>query len=213
MSTIVIFGATGRIGSRVVAEGIARGQRVIAVVRDGTRMESISPDVGIVRGDVSSADSIRTCAVSADVVLMTIGGPDKTIYARAAHAAIAAAQAIGRGAPRIIHLGGGGSLLNDEGVRFVDAPGFPESVIPEGLGQSAALDVYRNSVGAAWTYLSPPPGNFAPGVRTGLYRTGLDHPVVAADGTASMSFEDAAVAIIDEIEVPRFIDERFTIGY
>jgi uncharacterized protein len=80
-------------------------------------------------------------------------------------------------------------------------------------GQAAALEVYGASTDVRWTYVSPPPGHFAPGERTGKYRTGLDHPVVASDGSMRLSYEDYAVAIVDEIEHPRFIGKRFTVGY
>jgi uncharacterized protein len=64
-----------------------------------------------------------------------------------------------------------------------------------------------------WTYVSPPPVHFAPGRRTGTYRTGLDQPVTGADGEARLSYEDMAVAIVDEIEQPKFLNTRFTAGY
>ncbi len=106
------------------------------------------------------------------------------------------------------------SLLNDDGVRFFDLPGFPEDYKPDALGQFQALDAYR-ALGddVTWTYLSPPPVHFAPGERTGRYRTGLDRPVVGDDGHACISYEDYAVALVDEIENPRHLNRRFTVGY
>lgn len=62
-------------------------------------------------------------------------------------------------------------------------------------------------------YLSPPPVHFAPGERTGTYRTGLDHPVTGHDGQARISYEDYAVALVDEIDHPQHLDRRFTVGY
>jgi putative NADH-flavin reductase len=213
VSKIIVFGSAGRIGSRVVGEAVARGHDVVAVVSDSASPDSPPAQLSTIRGDVRSAASIRECAGNAEVIVITVGGTDKTVYADAARAAVNAVNAIGSSGPRIIHLGGGASLLNDDGIRFVDAPGFPETVMLEASGQAAALDIYRASTGVRWTYLSPPPGNFAPGKRTGRYRTGHEHPVVAKDGSFSMSFEDAAVAIVDEIEHPLFIGQRFTIGY
>jgi hypothetical protein len=65
----------------------------------------------------------------------------------------------------------------------------------------------------SWTYLSAPPVYFAPGQRTGKYRSGLDHPVEDATGRSSLSYEDFAVATIDEVEQRKFINKRFTVGY
>jgi putative NADH-flavin reductase len=145
--------------------------------------------------------------------VISIGGPDKSVYARAARAAIEVLAPLGKAGPRVIHMGGGGSLLNAQGVRFADTPGLPQALVEEVKGQAAALEVYQASTDVRWTYVSPPPGHFAPGKRTGQYRTGLDHPVVASDGSTSLSYEDYAVAIVDEVEQPRFIGKRFTVGY
>ncbi|NUP51839.1 MAG: NAD-dependent epimerase/dehydratase family protein, partial [Catenulispora sp.] len=48
---IVLFGATGMIGSRIAAEAAARGHRVTAVSRSGGQ----PPTVGADTGDVSPA--------------------------------------------------------------------------------------------------------------------------------------------------------------
>ncbi|MEU8976214.1 hypothetical protein AB0D11_44840 [Streptomyces monashensis] len=49
--------------------------------------------------------------------------------------------------------------------------------------------------------------------RTGRFRIGGDQPVLDADGRSRISVEDAAIALIDEAELPRFVQRRFTIGY
>ncbi|MBV9600104.1 MAG: epimerase, partial [Chloroflexi bacterium] len=52
------------------------------------------------------------------------------------------------------------------------------------------------------------------GPRTGRFRIGGDQLLVAPDGSISdMSAEDVAVAVIDEAELPRHIQRRFTVGY
>ncbi|MEU1404891.1 hypothetical protein ABZ471_21450 [Streptomyces sp. NPDC005728] len=53
----------------------------------------------------------------------------------------------------------------------------------------------------------------APGEHTGRFGVGRDQPVVDADGHSRISVEDAAMALIDEAELPRFVQRRFTIGY
>ncbi|GGX18156.1 hypothetical protein [Streptomyces lomondensis] len=55
--------------------------------------------------------------------------------------------------------------------------------------------------------------HFAPGERTGSYRTGLDHPVAGAVGQARISYEDYAVALPDEIETHRHLNRRFIVSY
>ena len=49
--------------------------------------------------------------------------------------------------------------------------------------------------------------------RSGVFRLGLDHALFAADGRSTISVEDYAVAMIDELEQPRHSHRRFTVGY
>jgi len=78
-------------------------------------------------------------------------------------------------------------------------------------GHGDALNVFRAS-NRLWTYFSPAI-EILPGERTGRFRIGGDQPVMDADGRSRVSVEDAAVAVIDEVELPRFVQRRFTVGY
>lgn len=93
----------------------------------------------------------------------------------------------------------------------LDELGLPREYAAAVRGHRAALDVLRTS-NRLWTYLSPAE-LIAPGERTGRYRIGGDQPVRDTDGRSRISIEDAAVALLDEVELPRFIQRRFTIGY
>ncbi|MFD3931934.1 NAD(P)-dependent oxidoreductase [Streptomyces sp. NPDC058614] len=214
MSRIVVFGAAGKAGSRVVAEAAARGHEVTAVARDLSRLSSIPDGVRSVSGDVTDAGAVADLARDADALVLTVGGPDARLYTAAVATVAAAVRALSPARPRVVHMGGGASLRDDEGVRFFDTPGFPEEFKPYAVGQIQALDAYL-ALGdnVTWTYLSPPPVHFAPGERTGTYRTGLDRPVTGEDGQARVSYEDYAVALVDEIENPRHLNRRFTVGY
>lgn len=77
-------------------------------------------------------------------------------------------------------------------------------------GHRDALNVLRTS--NRWSYFSPAEG-IAPGERMGRFRIGGDQPVLDAEGRSRISMEDAAVAHVDEVELPRFVQHRFTIGY
>ncbi|WP_406327026.1 NAD(P)-dependent oxidoreductase [Streptomyces sp. NBC_00203] len=215
MSGIVVFGAAGNSGSRVVAEAAARGHEVTAVARDTVRLGLLPDGVRAVAADVTDPVAVAALAKGADALVLTVGGPDAQLYTDAVAAVAAAVRTLGQaGRPRILHMGGGASLLNEDGVRFYDAPGFPEEFRPYAIGQIQALDAYL-ALGddGTWTYLSPPPVHFAPGERTGCYRTGLDHPVTGDDGQARVSYEDYAVALVDEIDKPQHLNRRFTVGY
>ena len=213
MARIVVFGAAGKAGTRIVAEAASRGHQVTAVARDVSKLGALPPGVRASSGDVTDRGVVDSLAEEADAIVVAVGLPDEESYLRAVETVTQAASALGEQGPYILHMGGGASLLDADGVRHFDSPHFPPQFRPLAAGQVAALDAYRASTGAAWTYLSPPPVHFAPGERTGTYRTGLDQPVVDSSGTASISYEDYAVALVDEIERPAHRNTRFTVGY
>ncbi|MFG2060387.1 NAD(P)-dependent oxidoreductase [Micromonospora sp. NPDC048871] len=213
MSEIVVFGAGGTAGSRIVTEAFDRGHRVIAAVRRPEATTYLPAGVRVVTGDATSERSVRELAPLADALVVAIGGGDRTLWPDATRALLDGLRGM-PAAPRVIHVGGGATLLSPSGGRLLDEPDFPEQYRDAALGQAEALELYRSHAdGVSWTYVSPPPLEFHPGVRTGRYRTGTDSPVTDAQGRCALSYEDLAVAIIDEIENPQFLDSRFTVAY
>ncbi|MBO4209297.1 NAD(P)-dependent oxidoreductase [Micromonospora echinofusca] len=212
MSNIVVFGAGGTLGSRVCAEAVRRGHQVTAAVRRPEAVTYLPPEVSVVPGDATSARSVAELAPLADALVVAIGGPGRTLWREAAETLVTTLRDM-PAAPRIIHLGGGATLLAPDGSRLLDDPEFPDRYRESAAGQADALDYYRSSNGVTWTYVSPPPLEFHPGERTGHYRTDGDRPVTDEHGRSVLSYEDFAVAVVDEIEQPRFTDARFTAAY
>ena len=54
---------------------------------------------------------------------------------------------------------------------------------------------------------------FEAGERTGKFRGGEDDLITDAQGNSRISFEDYAIALVDELETPQHRRCRFTIGY
>ncbi|MEV5695750.1 NAD(P)-dependent oxidoreductase [Micromonospora globbae] len=213
MSSIVVFGAGGTAGSRVTAEAVDRGHRVTAAVRRPEATSYLPDGVRVVTGDATSDRSVRELAPEADVLVVAIGGGERGLWLDAARTLVTTLRGM-PDAPRIIHLGGGSTLLTPKGTRYLDEPDFPEAYRDSAQGQADALDYYRTQAdGVTWTYVSPPPLEFHPGERTGHYRTGTDQPVTDAQGRSVLTYEDLAVAIVDEIENPRHENTRFTVAY
>jgi len=216
MTTIAVFGAAGNIGSRIVAEALRRGHQVTAVAGDPSRITDRPAGLRVLQGRVFDPDVVADVLKGQDAVVLALGGAhvtgDTDTYRRAGRTLVEALRGLGDAAPRLLVVGGAGSLERAPGVRVIDDPDFPAAYRPEAEAQGYALDFYRTVTDVAWTYLSPAEV-IAPGDRTGTYRTGTERPVADAEGDSRISMEDYAVAMIDEIENPRFPGRRFTVGY
>jgi putative NADH-flavin reductase len=97
------------------------------------------------------------------------------------------------------------------GVRLIDTPAFSSIYKDEATKGAAFLDRLRREPVLDWTFLSPS-ALFVPGERTGTFRLGTDDLLVGPAGS-TISYEDYAVALVDEIEVPQHARRRFTVGY
>jgi uncharacterized protein len=211
---IVVFGGTGNIGQRIVAEALARGAAVTVVVRD-IAASTLAPDprLTLVKGEVLDAAADARLIRGATAVVCAVSfrsPPDPAAYPKAAVALVAALRAAGAAAPHLIFVGGAGSLEVKPGVLLVD--GMPAAHRGEVLGQKDALDYLRTIKDAPWTYFSPAGSIFA-GTRTGTFRLGADRLMTDAKGQSRISMEDYAVAVLDEIQRPAHLRQRFTIGY
>ncbi|KOX11551.1 MULTISPECIES: NAD(P)-dependent oxidoreductase [unclassified Streptomyces] len=216
MSTITLYGATGTIGSRVLEEALRRGHTLTAVVRDPAKMTVTHPRLTVVAGDVTDAASVAEHAQGADVVVCAVGGGDgpghQALIKPSFEALVAGLRTLGTNAPRLVTVGGAGSLRVADGKRVWDAEGLPEFLLQIMHAHGDALDFLRTVTDVQWTNLSPA-GTIAPGERTGEYRESLEDLITDADGQSRISTEDYAVALVDEIEEPKHIGERFTVAY
>jgi uncharacterized protein len=169
---IVLIGAAGAIGQRILTEALACGHQVTAVVRDDSRVADRWPNVEYVIGDIFDPQSVADAAVDHDVVVSAHGPgtADPSLLIKAAHSLIDALTRVE--AIRRIVVGGAGTLEVKPGVQLVDAPEFPAQWRGMGLAHRDALDVCRFAE-FDWTAITPP-ALIEPGTRTGHYRTGTD---------------------------------------
>ncbi|MEW1659085.1 MULTISPECIES: NAD(P)H-binding protein [unclassified Streptomyces] len=216
MSKIALFGATGTIGSRILDEALRRGHQVTAVVRDPAKLAKSDPKLTVVTGDVLDPESVAEVAEGQDVVVSAVGGGDGPGHIAtirpAAEALVAGVRTRGAHAPRLIAVGGAGSLRKPDGTQVWDAEGLPVPLLQIMHAHGDALDFYRTVSDVRWTNLSPA-ASIEPGERTGTYRIAAEDLIVAKDGSSRISAEDYAVALLDEIEQARHVGERFTVGY
>lgn len=201
---VALLGATGKAGSRILAELLARGHRVTAIARNTAALEP-RDGVTVASGDVNDAAALAPLLAGHDAVVSSTHF--QSTDPQALLAAIETA-----GVPRLLMVGGAGSLEVAPGLALIDTPAFPEAYKAEALAGRAALNVLRGTETLDWTYLSPS-ALFAPGERTGVFRLGTDQLLVDDAGNSHISMEDYAIALVDELETPRHSRRRFTIGY
>jgi uncharacterized protein len=201
---IAVIGASGNAGSRITAELARRGHSVTAIARHPEKIAT-QANVTPTGGDVMDQAGLARLLAGHDAAISSVH-----FLASDPVRLIAAAKESKVG--RYLVVGGAGSLEVAPGVRLVTTPGFPVAYKAEAEAGGAFLDLLRAEKELNWTFLSPS-AMFVAGERTGKFRLGTDQLLTAADGKSSISFEDFAVALADEIERPGHIRQRFTVGY
>jgi putative NADH-flavin reductase len=205
MSHIAILGISGRVGSRIANELLARGHTVTGIARN---IDKVQPQPGLA---LKQADATRL-----DALVPLLRGHDAVVsathFAGGTDATTAVAAAKQADVPRLLVVGGAGSLEIAPGKALVDTPQFPEAYKAEALAGRTFLESLRAEKELDWTFLSPS-ALLEPGERTGSYRTGGNQLLADANGKSWISMEDYAIAMADEIEKPAHPRQRFTVGY
>jgi len=211
---ITVFGATGNIGRRVIAEALSRGHEVMEVARNQAGLGKLPSSVDAQIGDANKIDDVIKLSTGQDVVINTmrptpgsedeVGKTTKTLMDGLVITGV-----------RLIISGGAASLIvpGTNGKKVIDDPRYLP-VAARDVAQ-ASIDQYNICLAEKrvdWTYMSPP-ASINPGKRTGSYRLGTDSLLVDAHGDAKISMEDFAMAILDEAEQPTHHQSRITAAY
>lgn len=210
---LIVFGANGALGRRLVMECLERGFEVTAAVRDVSRFEGVSRDITVVTADATDPSAVASVASGHDAALSAVtqhSSPD-VLPQVAASLLVGLTRADVR---RLVIAGGAGSLeIDDEGTRLMDTPDFRDEWKPEADAQAEALDVLREAeTDVEWTYVSPG-ALLEPGERTGEYRTGGDRLITDDEGHSRITMEDFAIAMVDEAIETRHPRARFTAAH
>ncbi|WP_433492206.1 NAD(P)-dependent oxidoreductase [Nocardia grenadensis] len=208
---IVVVGAAGMVGPRVVAEAAHRGHDPVAVFRNG-RPVLLPSGVVAVQGDANDRSRISEISAGADAVVVAtrpVPGQEHTVAA-STHTLLDVAAAHGI---RVLVVGGAAPLRNPAHPErlVLDSPEFVPEPIRTIAGASVAQLEACRAHPADWVYLSPP-AVLEPAARTGKYRRGTTTLVVDAAGNSRISADDLAVAIVDEVENSGGV-RHFTVGY
>lgn len=225
--SIAVYGASGRVGSRIVREALDRGHALTGIGRTPANITERHERLTVVRGDVTDTASVIELVAGHDVVISAVGGvnPDSddpmlSIPRQATGSLVEALRALGDDAPRMMVIGGARTTLDREpGVPYFELQVDDLGMEIEGtrvtvsmIGHALALDYLRTLTDIEWTFIAPPL-DLPQGERTGVFRVGPGVAMRDAEGRNSVSMEDLAVAIIDEIESPDYIGRRMTAAY
>lgn len=209
---ITVFGGAGAVGARVVAEAVARGHEVTAVVRDTARAAAIPAGARVRAGDAARLADVEELSAGQDLVITaTRPAPGREAELPALTSVLLAGVA--RTGVRLLVVGGAATLLvpGTDGLTLHETPDFPAELAPIAQACAEQLALCRADAAVDWTYLSPP-AELAPGERTGTYLVGSDELLSDADGNSAISMEDFAVALLDEAERPAHRRTRFTVA-
>jgi putative NADH-flavin reductase len=209
---IVIFGASGKIGSSIVDEALRRGHQVVAAVRDPSRVLQSDPRLDVAEARIDDRESVEAVVRGADAVVDSVGGLGHENTRISIECMEPLTQGMrNAGVRRLLVVGTAGTLEVEPGRRRMDMPDFPPVLAGEAQAQ---LEIQEFLAALPpddldWTYFSPP-ALIEAGERSGKVELGLDSLPVNAAGRSYISNEDYAMATIDELEEPRHTHRRFT---
>ncbi|GGG63391.1 NAD(P)-dependent oxidoreductase [Epilithonimonas arachidiradicis] len=213
---VAVIGATGFVGKQVVNELSNRGYSVNAIARDSSKVEA-KDNVTATSADVNNVEELAKVLEGSDAVINTFnaGWTNPNLYDDFLNGSRNIEKAVEKsGVKRFITVGGAGSLFID-GQQLVDGPDFPADIKPGATAARDYLNEIKKNETLDWTFFSPAiemhPGTA--GIRKGTYRTALENPVFNEEGRSTLSVEDVAVALVDELEQNNFVKQRFTAAY
>jgi uncharacterized protein len=211
---VALLGATGFVGSALLDEALTRGHTVTAIARHPAKLGRRDRLVAL-SGDVYEPAGLATLIRGHDAVISAFnpGWKNPRLFedqVRGTSAIIAALKTAG--VKRVLWVGGAGGQEVAPGVRVVDGPNFPDWVKPGSLATIDALEQLGNEPDLEWSFLAPS-AELEAGQRTGRFRLGGDQLLADAQGRSHISLQDYAAAMIDELERPAHVRQRFTVGY
>lgn len=207
---IAVFGGSGMIGQRIVKEALSRGHEVTVVVRRPENVGIAHPMLKVEKGDAMNRGDIARLAAGKDCIISALKSePGGTDVAEVASSFAAVLPAMG--VKRLMVVVGAGMLEAAPGRRHFDDPGFKPHVRAGSVRHLEALNRLLASDLDFGAF--SPAKSIAPGERTGKFQMGVEKLLRDAEGESFISAEDYALAMLDEVERPRYVRRNFTIAY
>ena len=205
---LALFGATGRVGGRVLEYALAEGHTATALARDAARL---TPRQGltIVTGDVLDPAAVAMTVRDADAVISTLGNAGLQAPGTAVSEGMRTiAQAmLDAGITRVLSVAGGGILDSPNGGLRQEQPTFPAIFHLTSAQHRGGWEALRDTT-LEWMIACT--GDIVPGERTGAYRV-LDD--LLPEGGRRISVEDVADFLLGELGARAHLRRRVGLGY
>jgi putative NADH-flavin reductase len=201
---IVLAGATGNIGSRILDEALQRGHRVTGLTRDPAKLAARN-GLQAKKANTTEVAAFADVLKGHDAAILSVKWNENDV-----HQVLDALRKAD--VKRCLFVVGAGSLLRDDGRTHFDHMAEKGIQPPTSKPAALALAEVQKVTDLEWTAISPP-ASIQPGERTGKFRLGRDRLLEDDKGKSEISREDFAIAILDEIEKPKHIRQRFTAAY
>ena len=213
---VALIGATGFVGTAVLNELLQKGHQVTAILRKPESLDSQN-GLKIIKANAMDVEALADALKGNEVVISAFnaGWKNPNLYEDFLNGSKAIQQGVKKsGVKRLLVIGGAGSLFID-GKQLVDSPEFPSEYKAGAMAARDYLNQLKTETELDWVFLSPAiemhPGTS--GIRKGTYRTGIENPVFDKGGRSIISVEDLSLAVVDEIEQPKYSRQRFTAAY
>ncbi|MCH7373188.1 MULTISPECIES: NAD(P)-dependent oxidoreductase [Aeromonas] len=210
---IALIGASGFVGAAILNEAIDRGHSVTALVRDVGKIAP-HPQVRAVAVDAQDPQALAEALKGHDRVISAYnpGWSVPDIYEQYLKGANAIVHAAVAAKSWLLVIGGAGSLEIAPGVQLVDTPDFPAEWKQGALAARDGLTALRRETTLDWRFVSPPVF-LEPGEKRGGYLLGGDQVLFSGDKPAGIRVGDLADGVMNEVEQPAHLRQRFTLGY
>ncbi|MEV4264961.1 NAD(P)-binding oxidoreductase [Kribbella sp. NPDC049584] len=208
---LVVFGASGRIGTELVRQGVAAGHAITAVVREGSSLQVALPElrlvaaragvtgglVDVVTADVMNPQAIAPVLEGHDAVLSALGprpSGSSTVLTDGAQSIL---QAMGESEVRrflAVSVAGIHSTGDDPITKYVVKP-ILQRVLRESFADARRMEAVVGASELDWTIVCP--ARLTNGAAKGTVRSNTEGTV---RGGFSMTRADVAAYLLGAID-------------
>jgi uncharacterized protein len=209
MKKIIVFGASGRVGQRLVEYAIADNYQVSAFVRSENKMSMSHPNLKIISGDVFNKIEVEKAIEGNNLVLSALSGrstkPDYSVLSVGMQNIIAGMEKFKL--KRILSIAGAGILDDQEYGLRRNRPNYPEIFkLVSAENWKVYESLQKNDLN--WTLVCAP--EMPEGKRTGIYRY---LPDFLPEGGSRIFVEDVADFILKNLDTESLYRKRIGIAY